>query len=647
MNIENYSDFLNNAQYCIHIVSAEGIIMWANKYELDFLGYTEEEYFNKPITNFHNESTKINDILNRLTSEETLKNYEATLIHKSGRIIPVSICSNMYKKNNHVIHTRCFTSDLTQAKILELENKNISQFSNILSNIISNNYDMHNLCYNITKELIIFTGCKYGYFAEVKYKDNLPHLWANIYIDTLGKNLYENTLKKNPDGIYFPITDKEKIWTRSYFEEKSIIDNKIDNLPIRNCPITQITNYYSKQLRFKGDIVGVIALAGKEIDFDDAFCKTYKPIMNIISNIIWSRKLLKKNELVQSKLEQEKAITKIKLEEQNYYISQISHELKTPLNSILGFTQLLKLKNNPDINEYLNYILENGNNLMELINESLSLNRLDFFTVNKEYNNLFENINNCLLNNKSIMKPNTVINIDINKGYYIYTDKKLLINILNNLITNAYKYTTKTISINCNIKNSKLYLNICNSGNLLIKMDNIFKPFEKHTESTGHGLGVSIIKRILDTLDETIECTSSNNIVTFSLSFPYVQKKEKEAYKIVYLEDNKFNQILMKEILKGCNLTIKDNAHDFLSYIRDYDLLLLDMNLNHINGKDVIKILKNEEINISVIIVTADTTNIISQYFKEENLKYFNKPINIEEFRKYLGKTYGLFDTTN
>ena len=210
MDIENHSEFLNNAQYCIHIVSAKGIIMWANKYELNFLGYTEEEYFDKHISDFHNESKKIEDILNRLTSEEILKNYEATLIHKSGKIIPVSICSNMYKREGTLIHTRCFTSDLTDAKILARENENISNFINIISNIISNNYDMHNLCYHLTKEFIEFTGCKYGYFCEIKYKNDVPHYWSNIYIDTKDENLYEDSLRKYPDGIYFTLSEENK-----------------------------------------------------------------------------------------------------------------------------------------------------------------------------------------------------------------------------------------------------------------------------------------------------------------------------------------------------------------------------------------------------------------------------------------------------
>ena len=252
------------------------------------------------------------------------------------------------KKENHLIHTRCFTSDLTEAKILEKENKDIATFINIISDIISHNYNIHDLCYNLTKEFVKFTECRYGYFCEIKEKDRIPQYYSKTIIDTVGENLYENTLKNCPDGLYFPLTEdtRNKAWARSYFEKKPIIDNNLDNLPIRGCPVTQFSNFYSTRLIFRGENVGVIALAGREEDFTEHFDKTYRPIINIMANMVWSRKILienekilKENETSRLKLEQEKSS---ELYEKFTSVSRNNSELRNQFDSKM---ELLNSKN--------------------------------------------------------------------------------------------------------------------------------------------------------------------------------------------------------------------------------------------------------------------------------------------------------------
>src|SRR5215208_3533168 len=73
------SDFIENAAVGLHWVGADGRILWANKAELDLLGYTQEEYVGRHIAEFHDDKDSIKDILARLTRDETLHGYEARL----------------------------------------------------------------------------------------------------------------------------------------------------------------------------------------------------------------------------------------------------------------------------------------------------------------------------------------------------------------------------------------------------------------------------------------------------------------------------------------------------------------------------------------------------------------------------------------
>lgn len=112
-------DFVENAAIGLHWVGPDGIIQWANKFEMDLLGYSSEEYIGHPVSEFHADEHIIKDILMRLTNNETLNGYEARLRAKDGSVKTVLISSNVYRKNGKFIHTRCFTKDITDRKLFE------------------------------------------------------------------------------------------------------------------------------------------------------------------------------------------------------------------------------------------------------------------------------------------------------------------------------------------------------------------------------------------------------------------------------------------------------------------------------------------------------------------------------------------------
>ena len=112
------TDFIENAVVPLHWVDSSGIILWANQAELNFLGYSREEYIGAPITRFHADPPVIADILCRLGSGECLTGYEARLRAKDGSIKHVAIHSSVYTEQGRFVHTRCFTIDISAQKQL-------------------------------------------------------------------------------------------------------------------------------------------------------------------------------------------------------------------------------------------------------------------------------------------------------------------------------------------------------------------------------------------------------------------------------------------------------------------------------------------------------------------------------------------------
>jgi len=113
------SDFFENAAVGLHWVGPDGIILRANRAELELLGYSEEEYVGHHISEFHADAPVISDILNKLTCGETLHSCAARLLTKDGSIKHVLISSNVLWENGKFIHTRCFTRDISEQKRAE------------------------------------------------------------------------------------------------------------------------------------------------------------------------------------------------------------------------------------------------------------------------------------------------------------------------------------------------------------------------------------------------------------------------------------------------------------------------------------------------------------------------------------------------
>jgi PAS domain S-box-containing protein len=115
------TDLVENATVGLHSIGPEGTILWANRFELEMLGYAEDEYVGRHISEFHVDPAVISDILARLGRAEKLHNYPARMKCKDGSIRSVTISSCARFENGQFKNTQCFTNDVTERMKFEEE----------------------------------------------------------------------------------------------------------------------------------------------------------------------------------------------------------------------------------------------------------------------------------------------------------------------------------------------------------------------------------------------------------------------------------------------------------------------------------------------------------------------------------------------
>ena len=119
--IGDLADFLDHAPVAIHSIDATGTILWANRAELELLGYAADEYIGQPVAAFHVDPDVLADLVERLARGETLCDREAQLRARDGTIRHVLISSNGRTQDGRGFATRCFTRDVTERKRAERE----------------------------------------------------------------------------------------------------------------------------------------------------------------------------------------------------------------------------------------------------------------------------------------------------------------------------------------------------------------------------------------------------------------------------------------------------------------------------------------------------------------------------------------------
>lgn len=230
-------------------------------------------------------------------------------------------------------------------------------------------------------------------------------------------------------------------------------------------------------------------------------------------------------------LEREKELNEIK----SRFVSMASHEFRTPLSTILSSASLVENYTRSDDEDkrrkHLDRIKSSVKNLTDILNNFLSLDKLEQgkLEMNKEEFDLKEFISDTVEDVKSLLKPGQYFSISHEGPALTFQDKKILRNILLNLLTNAIKYSKEgdVIKITSDLTFDKVSISVIDNG-IGVPVDeqkNLFGKFyrAKNAENIqGTGLGLNIVSRYLDLLNGHIEFKSApDKGSVFTFSYPH------------------------------------------------------------------------------------------------------------------------------
>lgn len=217
----------------------------------------------------------------------------------------------------------------------------------------------------------------------------------------------------------------------------------------------------------------------------------------------------------------EKLLKKESLKQEE--IQYLSHELKTPVMTILSYIQAIKDNIYPkgDLNSSLEVISNQSNRLLEIINKFITITRLDFIDFK---NDKIEELNLCkiikeLCNNQFAGKSN-LFKLNLNE-ILITANKEKIIVLCENLIENAIRYAKSEVIIETSIgSDNKKSLKVSNDGELIDEktLPQIFAPYNKGNKGIS-GLGLTIVKRIIDDYGWDIEAKINNSCTEFTVYF--------------------------------------------------------------------------------------------------------------------------------
>ncbi len=385
--------------------------------------------------------------------------------------------------------------------------------------------------------------------------------------------------------------------------------------------------------------------------------------------------------------QQELIIAKLAAEEssrvKSSLLANMSHEFRTPMNGILGFTEILSsLMTDESQKGMANHILTSAKRLMRTLNSIMTFAQLDSgYSLNMVNVNLSSLLEHCVDGIREIAKQKQLaINCSIEKGIFIQSDEHLLQTSLLNLIDNAVKFTN-TGGIAVFLKkeanaSGDIFISIRDTGIGIPdeKREMIFEEFRQASEGynrpyEGSGLGLAITRKSIHLLNCRLSVDSEvGRGSTFMLSIPSrpesIENKEIATVKtddpapsegvsgvsplLLLVEDNDANIDLVKFFLKKEYRL--DVAKDALSAIglaskNQYDCILMDINLGPgMDGGEAIELIrqKPEYFSTPIIAVTGYTL----QQEKEAILKkganhYLAKPFNKDQISSLLKYVFG------
>ncbi len=386
---------------------------------------------------------------------------------------------------------------------------------------------------------------------------------------------------------------------------------------------------------------------------------------------------VRQHELLKSAVENAKKSEKSR----NDFFARMSHDMRTPLNGIIGYTELgmNHAFTVEETKDYLRKIKLSSHQLLELINYILEISRLENGSTGeiKTKINLRDTIEHSVQPFYSLAVTEIrkfSVRYDL-KNEFIYAPAFNLVQILNNLLSNAFKYSNKGDSITVTVKQLsgstnefkqiKYVFIVEDTGIGMSKefLEKIFIPYQRETmfaskDIIGTGLGMSIVQSIVTGLNGEINISSELGVGTkISIVIPFdivegeeaVAEKEKIEAKsldlsglnVLLVEDNQINMEIANKLLNFKGMIVdkafngEEAVQHFLGSDKDqYDIILMDLQMPVMNGLEAVKIIRNSDHpnakTIPIIAVSANTfSEDIAQSLQVGMNDHISKPLDV------------------
>ena len=338
------------------------------------------------------------------------------------------------------------------------------------------------------------------------------------------------------------------------------------------------------------------------------------------------------------------------------FLFNMSHDIRTPMNAIIGFSGLLEknLQNEEKAKEYLGKICSSGNLLMTIINQILEIARIESGTIAlqlkaEDINTVFHTVNTVF--EEDIRKKNLQYSADLDVYHtFIFCDRVKLQEIMLNIISNAIKYTSDGHAVHVKIyeKDSEdprkaRFIFTCEDTGIGMSeeyLPHIFEEFSREHTTTenkvaGTGLGLPIVKSMIELMGGSIQVESTQGVGTkFTVDISFDMASESDGYRdqiseqpdvleklegkrILLAEDNDLNAEIAIELLAEQKI-ITDRAEDGAECLDKlekadsgyYDMILMDIQMPVMDGYDAaarIRRMKDEKkASIPIIAMTAN-----------------------------------------
>ncbi|MBC3845318.1 response regulator [Winogradskyella echinorum] len=353
------------------------------------------------------------------------------------------------------------------------------------------------------------------------------------------------------------------------------------------------------------------------------------------------------------------------------FFSILSHELRTPVYGITGLATLVEQETDKNKQQsYLESLISSSNYLSILVDNILQANRLRFEEKNLRLKpDKIENIINHVISTIKVSAKDKglklITHIDpSNENEHILIDKVAFSQILINLVYNAIRYTQKgQVSINVfekarSEKDVTLKFEVNDTG-IGIKEEHreiVFNAFENktflHKNSSGSGLGLSIVKTLLKSHNSDIDFVSEsgkgssfffeikfNIALSLKLKKPIAIDSNLNNMHVLIVDDNKINLLITKkniEKINGYTCETTSNGRLAISMVRAraFDLILMDINMPGMDGFEVTKHIRMFNSKIPILALTALNSNEISLKAKEIGInQIITKPYIFDDFK--------------